>query len=167
MEVVIIKEQIFTDFYNNTVTYSTNDHPFSKSPKHVWVVSQYHSSWLLTIHPSRGLELPGGKVEDGETADEAAVREVFEETGGKVGELYYIGQYKVIGKSEVVIKNVYYAVVDDMVSKNNYFETKGPKLLKSFPEDIRMNHEYSFIMKDDVLPLTLQEIKRRGFQLPE
>ena len=31
--------------------------------------------WLLTHHLRRGLEFPGGKVELGETPEEAAVRE--------------------------------------------------------------------------------------------
>lgn len=37
--------------------------------------------------------LPGGKVEDGETPAEAAVREVFEETGLKVKPQAYVGRY--------------------------------------------------------------------------
>ncbi|MDG5787815.1 nucleoside triphosphatase YtkD [Evansella sp. AB-P1] len=153
----------FTDFYNNLVSFSTADHPFSKSPKHVWVISQYLGNWLLTIHPSRGLEFPGGKVEEGEAPSEAAKREVFEETGGIVSELHYIGQYKVEGKSEVVIKNVYFAVVEDLISKKNYFETKGPKLLKKIPTNVRTNDQYSFIMKDDVLELSIKEVNRRFF----
>ncbi|PYZ99105.1 nucleoside triphosphatase YtkD [Alteribacter lacisalsi] len=151
----------FRDFYNNQVDFSTEDHPFSKHPKNVWVVSRYRGNWLLTLHPSRGLEFPGGKVEPGEEPAEAAKREVFEETGGVVKELHYVGQYRVKGKQETVIKNVYFADVDNLISRSNYHETKGPKLLKNLPDNIRTNHKYSFIMKDDVLPLSLEEVKKR------
>ncbi|WP_035186567.1 RNA deprotection pyrophosphohydrolase [Alteribacter aurantiacus] len=151
----------FKDYYNNEVEFSTDDHPFSHQPKNVWVVSRFRGNWLLTIHPSRGLEFPGGKVEPGEDAVTAAKREVFEETGGIVKEIHYVGQYRVRGKKETVIKNVYYADVDDLVTRSNYHETKGPKLLKSLPENVRTNHEYSFIMKDNVLHLSLEEVTKR------
>ncbi len=151
----------FKDYYNNLVEFSIDDHPFSHTPKNVWVVCRYRGNWLVTIHPSRGLEFPGGKVEDGEGPVEAAKREVFEETGGVVKDVHYIGQYRVRGKQETVIKNVYFATVDDLITRSNYFETKGPKLLKNLPDNVKTNHQYSFIMKDDVLPLSLQEVKRR------
>ncbi len=36
--------------------------------------------WLMVRHVERGWELPGGWVEDGESSEIAALREVFEET---------------------------------------------------------------------------------------
>ncbi|CAM5613392.1 Putative 8-oxo-dGTP diphosphatase YtkD [Lysinibacillus sphaericus] len=47
---------------------------------------------LCTIHKRRGVEVPGGKVEPGETLEQAAVREVFEETGVHVKNLQWFAR---------------------------------------------------------------------------
>lgn len=57
----------FRDFYHNEIRLSFLDHPFSKEPKHVWVICRFKGKWLLTKHKDRGLEFPGGKVEEGES----------------------------------------------------------------------------------------------------
>lgn len=149
---------IFTDYYQNEVTLSFDDQPFSKEPKHVWVICRYQNQWLLTEHKERGVEFPGGKVEAGESAEEAAIREVMEETGGVVEKITYIAQYYVAGKNDHVIKNVYFAKVNELKVQDGYFETNGPVLLNSIPENVRKNKKYSFIMKDDVLTKSLDYI---------
>src|SRR5690625_4392979 len=111
---------VFKDYYNNEVTLSFDFHPFSQKPKHVLVICRYQDKWLLTRHKTRGLEFPGGKVEEGETAEEAAIREVKEETGARIKNIYYIGQYFVDGKSGSIIKNVYYAEIDKLLEQNTY-----------------------------------------------
>src|SRR5699024_2819575 len=136
----------------NEVTLSFADHPFSKQPKHVWTICKYKDKWLLTKHKERGLEFPGGKVEEGETAEQGAIREIHEETGGVVDRIYYVGQYFVAGKKDHVIKNIYFAKVKQLVKQPTYFETEGPVLLKEIPKNIKCNKQFSFIMKDDVLP---------------
>jgi 8-oxo-dGTP diphosphatase len=65
------------------------------APTHVIVAALDGSRWLMTIHPGRGLEWPGGKAEPGETIEQAAVREVYEETGVTAGNLRFMADYMV------------------------------------------------------------------------
>ncbi|API90904.1 putative 8-oxo-dGTP diphosphatase YtkD [Virgibacillus pantothenticus] len=150
----------FKDYYKNEVKLSFEDQPFSEHPLHVWVICVYEDKWLLTEHKERGIEFPGGKVEKGESAKEAAIREVKEETGGIVEQINYIGQYFVSGKSENVIKNVYFATVSSLEQQATYYETNGPVLLEVLPTDVKHREEFSFMMKDGVLKYCLSHVKR-------
>ncbi len=153
-----MREEVFKDYYQNDVILSFDDHPFSKNPMHVWVICRFHHQWLLTKHPRRGWEFPGGKVEPGETAYEAGLREVYEETGAHAKEMIYIGQYKVEGKSETIVKNVYFAIIDEIKLLEHYMETDGPVFLSHIPDNVKKLDKYSFMMKDNVLPLCLEKI---------
>ena len=148
----------FRDFYKNEVQLSFRNHPFSKNPRHVWVICRYDNKWLLTKHKDRGLEFPGGKVEKGESPKEAALREVMEETGGVIKKIQYIGQYYVAGKAGHVVKNVYYAEVEKLEVQDTYYETEGPVLLEKIPSNVKHDNKYSFIMKDDVLTHCLEKL---------
>lgn len=148
----------FKDYYHNEVQLSFDDHPFSSLPKHVWVICRYKEKWLLTQHSDRGYEFPGGKVEKNESADEAAVREVKEETGGIVEKLTYIGQYRVLGKEKTIVKNIYFAIVSELIDQDCYYETNGPVVMESIPQGVQRDKRFSFIMKDEVLQKTLQRI---------
>lgn len=151
---------VFQDTYRNEVQLSFSMDPYSNNPKHVWVICRYQDQWLLTKHRERGLEFPGGKVEEGETPEEAAIREVREETGAEIERLTYIGQYKVLGKGKTIIKNIYFADIRSLSNQDTYFETHGPELLKDLPlSTIKNDHHFSFIMKDDVLTHCLKRIE--------
>ena len=126
----------FKDYYQNTVQLSFEHQPFSDSPKHVWVICRYGDKWLLTEHEDRGFEFPGGKVEPMECAEEAALREVKEETGAAVRHLKYVGQYKVLGREKVIVKNIYFADIEKLEKQADYFETKGPVLFSELPENL-------------------------------
>lgn len=155
--------EVFKDYYHNTVKFVIGKQAFSNEPKHVFVITRYDNKWLLTKHKDRGLEFPGGKIELGETAEQAAIREVKEETGGEVEEIKFIGQYFVAGKSDEIIKNVYFAQVSQLYEQEHYFETEGPVLVEELPNNIKVNKNYSFIMKDNVLTFSLKEIKNKKY----
>ncbi len=140
------------------------DHPFSKHPKHVLIICLFDDAWLLTKHKNRGLEFPGGNVEDGETAEEAAYREVMEETGGLVEQLTYVGQYKVSGKKRTIIKNVYVARIEKLLDQDTYYETDGPQIIRQLPKNLMSNKQYSFIMKDNIVPKCLVQIEKEGIR---
>ncbi|MFC4321649.1 RNA deprotection pyrophosphohydrolase [Litchfieldia salsa] len=151
---------VFQDSYQNEVHLSFTNDPFCLNPKHVWVICRYKDQWLLTKHKERGLEFPGGKVELGEKAKDAAVREVMEETGAEVKELIYLGQYKVLGRGKTIVKNIYFAEICSLTNQTSYFETYGPILMQDLPESIKTNNEYSFIMKDDVLVHSIKQVEQ-------
>ena len=49
-----------------------------------WVIPKNRESencWIMVRHKNRGWELPGGNIRIGESVEEAALRELFEETG--------------------------------------------------------------------------------------
>lgn len=151
----------FLDQNGNKVSFSFEKHPFQQSPKHVFVICRYNQAWLLTNHSERGYEFPGGKVEDGETIEESAIREVYEETGGIVENLHYIGQYKVDDGKSSFVKAVFYAEIKEISQKDNYLETFGPVLIDSSLSKNDLDHTYSFIMKDEMLQLCLSYIRNQ------
>jgi 8-oxo-dGTP diphosphatase len=48
---------------------------------------------VLVRNVRRAWEFPGGRREDGESYQETAVREVFEETGATISDIEYLGHY--------------------------------------------------------------------------
>lgn len=156
-----MKMYVFRDYYNNEVKLSFEKNPFSEEPMHVLVICRYQDKWLLTKHKTRGLEFPGGKVEENETAQEAAIREVKEETGANIAAIHYIGQYHVEGKGDQVDKNIYYARISEIVEQPTYYETDGPVLLEKLPKNIKQKRQFSFIMKDDIVKRSLEQINKK------
>jgi 8-oxo-dGTP diphosphatase len=148
----------FLDQNGNKVELSFVQHAFEEEAKHVLVICQYEGGWLLTNHKKRGLEFPGGKIEPGETVEEAARREVYEETGAKLDALYSIGEYKVADPNGAFVKAVFFGKVMELHATDTYFETNGPVLVYGDLLEKRFGEEYSFIMKDQVVAECIQFI---------
>ncbi|MET3697169.1 8-oxo-dGTP diphosphatase [Bacillus oleivorans] len=150
---------VLSDLAGNKVELSFGRQAETNQIRHVLCITEYSGYWLCTNHKTRGIEFPGGKLEEGEKPEEAAKREIFEETGGEVGELTFIGQYKVISENEEFVKGVFYAVVKEIVSKNDYMETRGPVLVKHDILFEKLDESFSFIMKDGVVKKIIEYIK--------
>lgn len=151
--------EIFTDVNGGIVKLAFEQNVFSMKPAHVLVICKLGEKWLLTKHKKRGFEFPGGKVEQGETLEEAARREVFEETGATLDELQYIGEYEVTLNGESFVKAIYYGNIGNIEEKLDYLETKGPILIAGDLLKLRWGEEYSFIMKDEVVERSIRKIQ--------
>ncbi|UII55295.1 nucleoside triphosphatase YtkD [Cytobacillus spongiae] len=149
----------FHDFYGSFVRLAFSRHAFSKDPVHVFVICKYQDHWLLTNHSKRGWEFPGGKLEKGETLEDAARREVLEETGAHLMSLRYIGEYEVTNEETTFVKAIFWGDVEKIDEHDSYLETKGPVLVKGDLLSERFQDHYSFIMKDDVVALVLDHLK--------
>jgi 8-oxo-dGTP diphosphatase len=150
----------FFDVNGNKVELSFLENPFQEEIKHVLVICQYKDAWFLTNHKLRGLEFPGGKVEEGESLVEAAYREVYEETGATLEELNSIAVYRVRDEKGTFVKKVFWGKIKTITETDDYYETNGPVLIDGDILQLRFNKNYSFIMKDQVIEECVKHIQK-------
>ena len=135
----------FKDLNGTRVELTFGENHFGIPARHVLAVLKYKGKWLLTKHRIRGIEFPGGKAEDGETIEEAVIREVFEETGVTISNLVKFAEY-VVQSDQPFCKAVFTAEVVDIDENPLLHETKGARWLT----DIELDNydDLSFYMKD-------------------
>lgn len=138
---------------------------FLPNAKHVLVwafADEEEQEIVLTRHRKRGWEVPGGKVEPGEKPEEAAHRELFEETGVKAGKLEWIGQYVIDSGSgeEQAVKNIYVGKVVKWERIPTGFETLERGV---FPVSLsRFAPGMSPFIQDNIFPLCQAYLAERS-----
>lgn len=147
----------YTDENEYKVELRFDEGPFEIEPKHVLVLVMYEGKWLCTIHKKRGIEFPGGKVEAGETLQEAAVREVYEETAVHITDLKWFAHY-VVYEDIPFCKAVFTGRVERIDVFIEEIETLGMTWLTT-EELMNQPNNLSFFMRDEGMKKILQEVK--------
>lgn len=100
----------------------------------------------------RGWEVPGGKIEPGESAETAARREAFEEAGLKLSDLTWAAEYQIHASGEQAAKWVYITYVKDVSRRPANSEIIDVRLFRPVvsPAKAQIRDDISPIMKDDV-----------------
>ncbi len=137
------------------LTFGPNE--YGIEARHVLLIARDRERWLLTKHRQRGIEFPGGKVEHGETVEDAVRREAYEETGVKIGSLSYIGEY-VVHTERPFCKAVYTGEIVQIDETYPLYETEGAIWLTE--EQLKKCSRLSFHMKDRGMEQLIEWVKR-------
>lgn len=136
---------VFQDLNGIRVELTFEKGTFPIRAMHVLVLAKHENKWLLTKHPKRGLEFPGGKVEVNETVEKAAVRETLEETNVDIHNVEWFAEYMVFDV-EPFCKAVFVATIRAINENKVNYETEGAVWLTT--EELVNNEDLSFHMKD-------------------
>ena len=101
------------------------------------IAAKYGNNWLFVRHHKRDTwEMPGGHIEENETADEAAHRELMEETGAIDFTIECIATYSVRKNVEKGYGRLYFANIFKLGTVPDISEIADIKLMASLPENL-------------------------------
>jgi 8-oxo-dGTP diphosphatase len=116
------------------------------------IAAKYGDGWLYVRHHKRKTwEIPGGHIEKDETADEAARRELMEETGALDFTIECVSTYSVFKNGETGYGRLYLADISRLGPVPDTSEIAEVKKIASLPEDLThpdiQPHLYQRVLK--------------------
>ena len=101
------------------------------------IAAKYGNGWLYVRHHKRKTwEIPGGHIEKDETADEAARRELMEETGALDFTIECVSTYSVLKNGETGFGRLYLAEISTLGPVPDTSEIAEVKIMDSLPENL-------------------------------
>ena len=101
------------------------------------VAARYCGQWVLCRHKDRNSwEIPGGHIEQGESALEAAKRELLEETGAEDADIRQVGYYSVQNEQRIQYGALFFADVNKMGILTIDSEITEVLLATALPENL-------------------------------
>ncbi|MDE7219831.1 MAG: GNAT family N-acetyltransferase [Oscillospiraceae bacterium] len=119
------------------------------------IIARSGGKWVFCRHRERTtLEIPGGRREPGESVEEAARRELYEETGAKEFSIWPVCVYSVVRDDAEESLGGLYAAEIFSFEKELHSEIERIVMLEELPED---NWTYP-----EIQPKLMEEARKRG-----
>jgi 8-oxo-dGTP diphosphatase len=152
---------VFSDDFGLPVALTFDPQEYqAHEARHVLIFPFWRGKLLFTRHRERGIELPGGKVEPGESSLAAAVRETFEETGAILDGIQRIGQYTV---GDELRKDIYVALVQQCSGSPTGSDVWETVMFDEIPAVVKGNPAFSRLLYDEVYPRALAQALQHPF----
>lgn len=117
------------------VTFHHRDDVSDEKLKFAVVLPRYNDKWIFSRHRERSTwEIPGGHREIGEPIEEAARRELFEETGAETADITPITVYCVENGSEKTYGMLFYAEIQTLGNLPPESEMSEINLFAAMPD---------------------------------
>lgn len=120
------------------------------------IVSKYQNKWIFCKHKQRTTwEIPGGHRESGETIEDAAIRELIEETGAINFNLHPLTAYCVESENVKTYGMLFFAEITKLSVLSEESEIGKMKLFDSLPNELTypkiQPHLFEYAMKNTQL----------------